>query len=110
MKKKALTDLARTIRSKNAGSLFITVEIIFDDFDIYNKVKTSDCISQFSIAKLYGVSKDQILDFCFYDPGMGIKANIGRKSASRCPSFYRNNLYCVTTHSCWNRSAGYIYN
>jgi len=85
MKKKALTDLARTIRSKNAGSFFITVEIIFDDFDIYNKVKASDCISQFSIAKLYGVSKDQILDFCFYDPGMGIKANIRRKSASGGP-------------------------
>ena len=99
MKKKALTDLARTIRSKNAGSFFITVEIIFDDLNIYKKVKSSGAISSLSIAKLYGVSKDQILDFCFYDPGMGIKANIRRKSASRCPSFYRNNLYCVTTHS-----------
>jgi len=28
MKTKALTDLARTIRSKNAGSFFITIEII----------------------------------------------------------------------------------
>ena len=85
MKKKALTDLARTIRSKNAGSFFITVEIIFDDFDIYKKVKASGCISQFSIAKLYGIAENQILDFCFYDPGMGIKANIRRKSASGGP-------------------------
>lgn len=39
MKMKALTDLARTIRSENAGSFFITIEIIFDDFEIYKKVK-----------------------------------------------------------------------
>ena len=85
MKMKALTDLAHTIRSKNAGSFFITIEIIFDDFEIYKKVKESDCISPLSIAQIYGVSMDQILDFCFYDPGMGIKANIRRKSASGGP-------------------------
>ena len=57
---KALTDLARTIRSKNAVSFFITIEIIFDDFEIYKKVKESGCISPLSIAQIYGVSKDQI--------------------------------------------------
>ncbi|PKP60927.1 DUF4387 domain-containing protein [Candidatus Atribacteria bacterium HGW-Atribacteria-1] len=85
MKNKPLTDLARTIRSKNAGSFFYTIEIIFDDFDIYKKVKSSGGISQLSIAQLYGIAENQILDFCFYDPGMGIKANIRRKSASGGP-------------------------
>jgi len=57
---KALTDLARAIRSKNAGSFFITIGIIFDDFEIYKKVKESGCISPLGIAQIYGVSKDQM--------------------------------------------------
>jgi hypothetical protein len=85
MKIKALTDLARTIRSKNAGSFIITIEIIFDDFDVYKKVKSSGAISAQSIAQVYGISQGQILDFCFYDPGMGIKANIRRKNPSGGP-------------------------
>jgi hypothetical protein len=85
MKIKALTDLARTIRSKNAGSFFITLEIIFDDFNIYQRVKSSGAISAQSIAQLYGIAVDQILDFRFYDPGMGIKANIRRKNPSGGP-------------------------
>jgi len=85
MKMKALTDLARTIRSKNAGSFFITMEIIFDDVNIYKRVKSSGAVSPQSIAQAYGVVQDQILDFCFYDPGMGIKANIRRKKPSGGP-------------------------
>lgn len=85
MKNKFITDLACTIRSKNAGSFFITLEIIFDDWEIYKKVKESNSISPLSIAKAYGVSPDQILDFCYYDPGMGIKAIIRRKKPSGGP-------------------------
>lgn len=76
MKTKNICDLARTIRSKNAGSFIITLEIIFDDKDIYEKVKATGTITQEAIAEVYNLPKDKILDFMYYDPGMGIKANI----------------------------------
>ena len=75
MKTKNICDLARTVRSKNAGSFMITLEIIFDDREIYEKVKKSGVITREAIAKAYNVEPEKILDFMFFDPGMGIKAN-----------------------------------
>ncbi len=84
-KYKNICELARTIRSKNAGSFVITLEIIFDDRDIYEKVKKSGVITREKIAELYGVEPDKIIDFMFFDPGMGIKANFRRASPSGGP-------------------------
>ena len=85
MKTKNICDLARTIRSKNAGSFMITFEIIFADREIYEKVKKSGTITRKAIADAYKVPEDKILDFMFFDPGMGIKGNIKRKSPSGGP-------------------------
>ena len=80
-----LQEIARTIRSKNAGSFLITVEIIFNDKEIYQKIKDKNLITQEVIAKAYKVPVDEILDFVFYDPGLGIKANFQRKIPSGGP-------------------------
>ena len=85
MKVRKIADIARTVRSKNAGSFMITLEIIFDDADIYKKVKESNAISQETIAVVYGLPADEILDFVFYDAGLGIKANFRRKTPSGGP-------------------------
>lgn len=85
MIKKNICDLARTIRSKNAGSFMITLEIIFADRSIYEKVKASGVITQRALADAYGLPEEKILDFMFFDPGMGIKANIKRESPSGGP-------------------------
>lgn len=82
---KSIVELARTIRSKNAGSSYITLEIIFNDPGVYHKVKDSRAVSPDSIARAYKILPSQVLDFCFYDPGLGIKANIKRKSPSGGP-------------------------
>ena len=81
-----LQDMARTIRSKNAGSFIITVEIIFNDPKHYFYIKNNGYISQKVIADAYGLAEDQVLDFCFYDPGLGIKANFKRVIPSGGPN------------------------
>jgi hypothetical protein len=85
MKIRNICELARTIRSKNAGSFVITLEIIFDDRIIYNKVKESNSISKEEIARVYNIAPDEVFDFVYYDPGMGIKANIRRPIPSGGP-------------------------
>ena len=85
MKTKNICDLARTIRSKNAGSFMITFEIIFADRNIYEKVKKSGAITRKAIADAYKLPEGEIHDFMFFDPGMGIKGNIERKSPSGGP-------------------------
>ena len=85
MKTKNICDLARTIRSKNAGSFMVTLEIIFADREVYNKVKNSGVINRKAIAEAYKVPEEKILNFMYFDPGMGIKANIRRASPSGGP-------------------------
>jgi len=85
MKTMNICSLARTIRSKNAGSFMITLEIIFADRQVYERVKQSGAVTQKAIAHAYRLPEDKILDFMFFDPGMGIKANIKRNIPSGGP-------------------------
>ncbi len=85
MTTRSICDLARTIRSKNAGSFMITLEIIFADREVYEKVKASGAVTAGAIADAYAVAPDQVLDFLYYDAGMGIKANLRRREPSGGP-------------------------
>ena len=80
-----LGDIARTIRSKNAGSFWITLEVIFGDRSYYEEVKRSGSITAQAIADAYGVKLEMIQGFIFYDAGMGIKANLRRPTPSGGP-------------------------
>ncbi len=80
-----LKDLAKTIRSKNAGSYMITLEVLFDDRKVYEKVKKNGSISLEIIASAYGIDTSEVINFMYYDPGMGIKANLRRLSPSGGP-------------------------
>lgn len=83
--RKKIREIAKTIRSKNAGSFMITLEIIFDDRAIYDAVKLSGSVSEESIANAYGIDVFLLDSFMFYDPGMAIKANIRRLEPSGGP-------------------------
>lgn len=73
-----LNELAKTIRSKNAGVNKITFDIIFRDRDTYDAVRRSGAISRSAIATLYGIDEARISDFVEYDPGLAIKFTIYR--------------------------------
>lgn len=77
-----LQDVARTIRSKNAGSFMITVEIIFSEPKYYNYIKENQLITREIIADKYNLPIEQVTDFCYYDAGLGIKANFKREIPS----------------------------
>jgi hypothetical protein len=59
----ALRDLAKTIRSKNAGVDHITFDIIFADRGLFEHVKRSQVITRESMAALYGVPLERISHF-----------------------------------------------
>jgi len=76
--KKKLVDLAKTIRSKNAGTDRITFDIIFREKEIYEKVKKSGAITKEKVAALYGIPLERITDFVEFDPANAIKFTIQR--------------------------------
>ena len=77
-----LSDLAKTVRSKNAGVDKITFDIIFEDRAIYDLVRRRAAITRQSIARLYGIPQERISDFVEYDPGCAIKFTIYRDRPS----------------------------
>jgi hypothetical protein len=77
-----LKDLAKTIRSKNAGVNKITFDIIFRDRDNYERVKRSGAISRATMAALYRIPPERISDFVEYDPAYAIKFTIYRDRPS----------------------------
>lgn len=84
-KKQKLSDLAKTIRSKNAGVDKVTFDIIFKDKDVYEHVKQTGIITKASIAQLYGISEDRISDFVLFDPANAIKFTFYRQEPSGSP-------------------------
>ncbi|WP_114970645.1 DUF4387 domain-containing protein [Rhodoferax ferrireducens] len=79
-----LHELAKTIRSKNAGVNKITFDIIFREAAQYERVKRSGAINRASMASLYGIPLERISDFVEYDPGNAIKFTIYRLRPSGC--------------------------
>ncbi len=79
---KRLWELAKTVRSKNAGVDRITFDVIFDDSDAYEMVKRSKVLSRESVSQLYGIDPSRITDFVEYDPGYAIKFTILRERPS----------------------------
>jgi len=76
-----IRDLAEIIRSKNAGPYRLTFDIVFNNREIYRKVKESKVITKELIAKLYGIPVDDVTDFIEFDTGMAFKATIVRPIA-----------------------------
>lgn len=50
-----LVELTRVIRSKNAGPLQVTVDLMFDERAAYEKAAAAPALSRDAVAALYGV-------------------------------------------------------
>jgi hypothetical protein len=85
MATRKLTDLAGTIRSKNAGVNQITFDIIFNDTQTYEKIKKTKALTKESIARLYQIPVERISDFVEFDPGNAVKFTIYRKIPGGSP-------------------------
>lgn len=77
-----LRDIASIIRSKNAGPYELTLDIMFNDFEVYQKVKQAGVITKDFISRLYMVPAEKILDVIEFDPAGAIKITMIRPIVS----------------------------
>ncbi|WP_366922191.1 DUF4387 domain-containing protein [Metallumcola ferriviriculae] len=82
---KKLSDLAKTIRSKNAGTDKVTFDIIFREKENYELVKSSQVLTEETVARLFNIPIDMISDFVHFDPAYAIKFTIYRPTPSGGP-------------------------
>jgi len=85
MKTKKLVELAKTIRSKNAGTDKITFDIIFREKKNYDLIKKSRVLTKQTVAKLFGIPEGRISDFVEFDPANAVKFTIQRIRPSGSP-------------------------
>lgn len=85
MQTKKLSELAGTIRSKDAGVNMITFDIIFYSTEIYRKVKKSRALSKDRIAGLYNIPVERVSHFVEFDPANAVKFTIYRTLPNGSP-------------------------
>jgi hypothetical protein len=58
-----LSQLARVVRSKNAGPLCLTIDLFFPDQPSFERARDSQALSRSAVAALYGLDTAQVLRF-----------------------------------------------
>jgi len=76
-----LKDIAKACKSKNAGPFHITLDIMFDDAKLFERVRASGVITPALVARLYGVPLADV-QFTEYPPALAWKATIPRRIPS----------------------------
>ena len=76
-----LKDIAKACKSKNAGPFHITLDIMFDDAKLFERVRATGVIRAELIAQLYGVPAESV-QFTEYPPALAWKATIARRIPS----------------------------
>jgi uncharacterized protein DUF4387 len=80
-----LSEIAKTIRSKNAGVDKITFDVIFPDRATYEQVRDSGVLSPAAVCRIFAIDAAQITDHVAFDPALAIKFTIYRQRPSGSP-------------------------
>jgi hypothetical protein len=73
MAARRLSEIAKTIRSKNAGVDKITFDVIFTDRADYDLVCRSGVLSRAAVCRIFSIPESRISDWVEFDPALAIK-------------------------------------
>ncbi len=79
-----LIDVARVIRSKNAGPTLITIDILFDEAQAFEHAAASANLQPPAIARLYGLAPEQVR-IIPYPPANALKVVMERTIIAGTP-------------------------
>ena len=79
-----LKDIASVIRSKNAGPLLLTLDVILPDCETFDRVVNSGALAASHMAALYGVSHNEVI-VTPYAQALAIKITLPRRHRSGGP-------------------------
>jgi len=85
MATRRLCEIAKTIRSKNAGVDKITFDVIFAERADYDLVCRSNVLSRAAVCRIFGIPADRITDWVAFEPALAIKFTISRTMSSGSP-------------------------
>ena len=92
-----LVDVARVIRSKNAGPYELTLDILLEESGVYEMLRDSQAITAAGIASLYHVPAEDVLSVIYFDPARAIKVTMRRRLPSGSPG--ETDVYGAQQHA-----------
>ena len=92
-----LVELAKVLRSKNSGPFQITLDVLFDSRENYERVVRSGVINRENICRAYNLQDKDITEMVFFDSAMGIKVTFNRKISSG--SAFDRDVYGAQQHA-----------
>ena len=91
-----LIDLAKVVRSKNAGPLKLTFDVMFETEGDYQRFVQSPALSAGGIAALYGVA-EQTVEVLPYPVALAVKIVMDRKVPAGSPGDW--DVYGAQQHA-----------
>jgi hypothetical protein len=91
-----IKDLARVCKSKNAGPFELTIDIVFDNAEVFHLAKATGVLGSDLFAHLYKVPREAVL-FTPYDAAFAFKATLPRLVASG--DFGETDVYGCQQHA-----------
>ena len=76
-----IRDIATVCKSKNAGPFELTIDVVFEDRETYERVRKTNVLGPQLFARLYDVKPEEVL-FTEYPAGNAFKATIPRAVSS----------------------------
>ena len=77
-----MKEIASVIRSKNSGPYELTMDLMFPNDDVFEKVVASNVINRERIAEIYQLKAEEVLSIVIFPKARAIKATIVRPMAS----------------------------
>ena len=77
-----LLDITDIIRSKNSGPYELTFDIMFKDFEWFQKVCDAKVINEELVCRLYKIKPEDIINIVEFKPAKAIKITIKRPICS----------------------------
>ena len=90
-----LVELAKVLRSKNSGPFQITLDVLFDSRENYERVVRSGVINRENICRAYNLQDKDITEVVFFDSA--IKVTFNRKISSG--SAFDRDVYGAQQHA-----------
>ena len=94
---RALGEVAEVIRSKNAGPFIVTFDILFERAKDFDAVRDAGLVTRQTVAKLYNISANELLNFDYYPFARAIKFSIRRPVSSGAPG--DSDVYGAQQHA-----------
>jgi hypothetical protein len=94
---RSIREVARVIRSKNAGPYELTLDVIFSERRHFELFRERGIIDAALVSRLYGVSASDVRGVVYFAPANAVKVTIRRRMPSGSPG--DTDIYGAQQHA-----------